>query len=97
DDSRDRHAGRRSQVWLVALWRYPVRLVSPDHVGSLGAVGNDLDDAVMVARAKFVGDAVVEGCGVGEVERHEGEVARGDELGENTQVAGAGHAGGAGR
>src|ERR1039458_7647404 len=79
---------------LVARLRYLVRLVSPDHVCTRGgaarawAVGHDFDDVVVMVVAEVGGDTVVQGCGVGEVQRDEGEVALSDEHGEGALVAG---------
>ena len=62
-------------------WQSSAGFVFPDDVGALAdgrdfdAVGDDLDDAVVMAGAQFVGDLVVQGDGVGVVQRDVGEVA----------------------
>src|SRR6266567_4172721 len=97
-------AGLRAAGWLVARagragwWWSRAGLVSPDDVCAVrGAVGDDGDGAVVRVFVELVGEVVVQGGGVGEVQRDEGEVAGGDVLVEDAGVAGAGDAGGAGR
>src|SRR6266480_877868 len=81
-----------------AGWRSPLGLVSPDDVGALAegwnlsAVRNDPDRVVSRVTMKLVGEAMIQGGGVGEVQRNVGEVAMGDELGEDTRVARVGNA-----
>ena len=43
-------------------------------MGGLGAVGDDLDDPVVVVAARVAGDGTVQGGGVGEVERGRGRI-----------------------
>src|SRR6266700_422888 len=96
--------GLRAGRWLVVVvllagwWWSRAGLVSPDDVCAVGgAVGDDGDGVVVRVAVEFVGEVVVQGRGVGEVQRDEGEVAGGDVLVEDAGVAGGGDAGGAGR